>query len=203
MASVFRKLRPGRKLPPELLHDVVVKAILGLHRWRRDCALSTWVFRIAANELAQRERGDRAAAGVADRLARESSSPPPLTPEQIATASERRCSIAGTLARVSLHRRTCVLWMDVWQRKAEDLARHLGTTSGAVREAASEARQELGPLLKRLDDPRAPPVGPPVRGLRCPAETCSAATDGWLRCPLVLPADVSATLRGAMGEKRS
>lgn len=189
VVRALRALRRGRRPPSDLVHDIVVRALLGLGGWRGECLPSTWLFSIARNELASRERTRGGAEADVQGLAPDVLVPAEASPEDHVAAREMRCALASALGRLSARRRTCLLGLSVWGMSAAEIAAHVGGTPGAVRVAANRARAQIRRQLRSL-----PALGGqgPVRGFASGAPRCcdcSAGTDGWQRCPLVMPAD--------------
>jgi RNA polymerase sigma factor (sigma-70 family) len=185
----LRVLAPGRKPDADLVHDIVVRAMLGIGTWRAECSLPTWVYRIARSEIVDRARQRRTRIAVEGDA--KPAAPPAAGPsaEDEALVQERLCRIARALARVARRRRLSLLGLSVWGDSAEEVGRRVGGTAGGVREAARKGRLQLRRLLRRECDSN----GPGGRPISCPAcaanDPCSAASDGWARCPLVVARD--------------
>lgn len=204
-ARALRALSHSQGVPgPDLVHDVAVRALLGLSGWRAAAALPTWVYSIARNEVARRARSPWYLMGTQFAtdldFVRDAVECPPDDPEERLARQERCCAVARGLAALPLRRRICLLGLSVWELSAHELSQIVGGAPGSVRVAAAKARKVLRCELRGVGvsdrnsarDPR----GWPVSGCRA---ACSAPEDGWLRCPAVVPQEMLRLVQSRLG----
>lgn len=200
MRRAIARLSPQRLRDPEITHDIVVRIMRTLGSWRGSCALRTWVFRITKNELVRRTSAADAARRSGEQAAADDPSPWP-TPEELLAAQEERCRFAAALSRIALRRRLCFLGLTVLGLGAKEVAAWPGVGGSAVsvRQAASKARAQIRLFLGPRPSTTHRSVPLPVCEV-CDCG-CTAHLDGWLRCPVVVPAGLDVRLAQERGSR--
>lgn len=128
----------------DLAQEAFIKVYHNLHRFRRQSAFSTWLYRIAANVLSShfRRRSFRQWLPMGDRLA-EAPAPDPND------AADLRRELLGQLPRLPARERQVVILRGLQELSVADTARILGTSENVVKVAYHSARKKLKGRLSK------------------------------------------------------
>ncbi len=145
----------------DVTQDVFVKVFRNIGRFRGQCSLKTWIFKIGFREVLNRIRWSRrrfrqstvpleqrggnadeegAARHIADRG---------LTPEAALENSERADAIQQALWKLSPGHRSIVVLRDIQGFSYSEISEILGVSTGTVKSRLARARTELKKRLMR------------------------------------------------------
>jgi len=146
-AFVVRRVRQ-RQDAEDLTAEVFRTALENLPRFEwRGLPFAAWLFRIAANALADRWQ----------RVAREQGDPPPEEPDEAAAKDiERRALLYQLVGALPADQQQVVLARFVEAKSIRDIARELGRSEGAVKQLQFRALQAL---RTRIHSPKSPATG--------------------------------------------
>jgi len=155
-ASVFRLARLLTRTPgdaEDILQEAFLSAWTGLHRFRGEASVRTWLLTITRNAaLSQRSR-----------TAREPIDPTPIedladlgvragwggpTPEDLAIATEQRDHLAAAFAGLNAVDREILTLRDLEELSGEDTAALLGLSRPAMKSRLHRARMTLAALVR-------------------------------------------------------
>lgn len=130
--------------------ETMVKAWRSLRQYRQDCALESWLYRIAASccvDFLRRKK--RHAADSADELAETGFDPvdPAPLPEERALQQEAKSQLYQALDQLPEEMRTALILSAVEGRKYEEIAQITGVAAGTVKSRINRARQKLAEIL--------------------------------------------------------
>ena len=127
----------------DLAQEAFIKVYHQLHRFRRQSAFSTWLYRIAANVLSThfRRRSFRQWLPLGDRHAAD----PAPDPDD---AANLRRELLAQLPRLPARERQVVILRGLQELPVADTARILGTSENVVKVAYHSARKKLRGRLK-------------------------------------------------------
>lgn len=139
-AFVARRVR-RREEAEDLTSDVFHQALANLGRFEwRGAPFAAWLFRIAANAIADRWK----------RAAREQGDPAPGATEEAGGLAgfdleeiERRAQLFGYVAKLPEDQRRVLVKRFVEQRSIREIAQELGRTEGAVKQLQFRALENL------------------------------------------------------------
>ncbi|HEX4012172.1 MAG TPA: sigma-70 family RNA polymerase sigma factor [Solirubrobacteraceae bacterium] len=143
-----------RRTAPSAADDVVAEVFL--IAWRRldqvpDEPLG-WLLGVARRVLANRRRSDSRAAGLRERLARESSAAAPVpTPEPMPEAGDRDDRVRRALAGLNERDRELLLLIAWEGLRVHEAAQVLGVRSNTLAVRLHRARQRLADALAAQD----------------------------------------------------
>lgn len=139
------RLLGDRQLAEDVTQEALVKAWLGLARFRGDARFSTWVFRIVHNACTDALR-HRARQGLPTEIPAQLPDPGPAPEEQVAERDARTRILAAVDALPPDWRAVIVL-RDVQGLSYEDIAivtgEHLGTVKSRLHRARAAMRRAL------------------------------------------------------------
>lgn len=130
-------------LTAEVFHHALAK--LGRFEWR-GAPFAAWLFRIAANAIADRWR----------KSAREQGSPAEMDPpsaEEYADA-ERRAFLHGMVEKLPTEQRRVIVMRFVEEKNAEEIGKEMKKTAGAVRQLQFRALENLRARLGKKPEVR-------------------------------------------------
>ncbi len=142
------RLLGDRDLAEDVTQEALVKAWVGVRRFRGDARFSTWVFRIVHNAstdaLRQRTRRPRL---VAHESADERGAEEPVStapgPEDLAVVREDQIRLRRALDSLPAPWRSVLLLRDVQDRSYEEIAEVTGQRLGTVKSRLHRARAAL------------------------------------------------------------
>lgn len=136
---------------PDLAEDAVQDALLSAWNKReqfdRSARLDTWIHRIAVNaalQLLRKKRPD-----TFDPLAEDILDTSDM-PENRTAADELGDQLSAVLAELSELERVCFVLKHVEQWRLKEIAAHLGTSDGTVKQAVFRAVHKLRPRMAAL-----------------------------------------------------
>ncbi len=146
------RLLGDRQLAEDVTQEALVKAWLGLRRFRGDARFSTWVFRIVHNActdaLRQRARRPLATSAWQDAEVAVDVADPAPSPEQQVAERDARDRILAAVDALPVQWRTVIVLRDVHGLSYEDIAviigERLGTVKSRLHRARAAVRQSLG-----------------------------------------------------------
>ncbi len=152
----------------DTVQEVFLKVFRGISGFKGECALKTWIYRIAVHEASNQRRwwsrhrrrelsletplgaGDTDDNTVGDTLLDEAGSPYDET-----ARAELHNAIQEALAQLPLAYRTVVVLRDVEDLSYEEIAEVLQMRVGTVKSRLARGREALRPLLERYLNPGA------------------------------------------------
>jgi RNA polymerase sigma-70 factor, ECF subfamily len=130
--------------------EVFLKAYTGLKDFRADCALYSWLYRIAVNTCLDWKRRSH---GVADTVEAAPSVEdlPSSDPsaEQLYRSKEIGRAIHAALGQLPGALRAAIVLREIEGLSYEEIGQTLGTSVGTVKSRISRAREELRRLLSK------------------------------------------------------
>lgn len=134
--------------------EAMVKAWRSLPQYRQDCALETWLYRIAASccmDFLRRQK--RHATESTDALAESGFDPadPSPQPEETAICRDEKHQLRQAIDQLPEDMRTALILSAVEGRKYEEIAQITGVASGTVKSRINRARQRLAEILHRRE----------------------------------------------------
>jgi RNA polymerase sigma-70 factor (ECF subfamily) len=145
----------------DVTQDIFIKVFRNIERFRGQCNLKIWIFKIGFREILNRTRWSR-------RRFRQSTvpleqhsesadgeSPPPqiadcgLTPEEALERRERADTIQQALWKLSSEHRSIVVLRDIQRFSYSELSEILGVSTGTVKLRLARARTDLKKRLMR------------------------------------------------------
>lgn len=150
---------------PEEARDVAQETFLKAYRhigtFRGDCAIKTWLYRMAVNQASNQRRwwrrrrkretisldatlGDSTAT-IGDGLAADGRSP-----EQVALGRERQRLLMSALDSLKHDYRAAVVLRDIEELAYEEIAEALGVPIGTVKSRIARGREELRRRLEEM-----------------------------------------------------
>lgn len=175
----------------DALQDAYLQAFRGIHAWRGDATLKTWLTRIVVNEAIARSRKSRRRAAVIVLHEADGEEPQagdveantPEQPEQSALRAQLRAALEGSIDALPEAFRTVFVLRAVEEMGVDEVAACLGIPEATVRSRFFRARSLLRQALSRqLDIATADAFG--FDGARCDRivdavlRRLSAAPDG-------------------------
>lgn len=130
--------------------EAMVKAWRSLPQYRQDCALETWLYRIAASccvDFLRKQK--RHAAESTDALAENGFDPadPAPQPDETALRRDEKQQLYQAMDLLPEDMRTALILSAVEGRKYEEIAQITGVASGTVKSRINRARQKLKEIL--------------------------------------------------------
>ena len=130
--------------------EAMVKAWRSLPQYRQDCALETWLYRIASSccvDFLRRQK--RRAAESTDALAESGFDPADPAPQPDETALRRDAAqqLYQAIDQLPGDMRTALILSAVEGRKYEEIAQITGVAAGTVKSRINRARQKLKEIL--------------------------------------------------------
>lgn len=137
----------GRAEAEDLTSDVFQRALAGLPRYQwRGVPFAVWLFRIAANEIADRGRRQAREQGLP------ASDPPAAVEPNDLERAERQARLFRLVDRLPADQRRVIHGRFIEQRSVREIAQALGRSEGAVKQLQFRA---LAALRTRLNDEHA------------------------------------------------
>ena len=145
----------------DVTQDIFVKVFRNIGRFRGQCSLKTWIFKIGFREILNRIRWSRRRfrqSTVPFEQHSESAngeSPPPqiadcgLTPEAALERRERADAIQQALWKLSSEHRSIVVLRDIQGFSYSEISEILGVSTGTVKSRLARARTDLKKRLMR------------------------------------------------------
>ncbi|MBI4347785.1 MAG: sigma-70 family RNA polymerase sigma factor [Elusimicrobia bacterium] len=146
----------------DLAQDSLLRALKALPRFRGECQVSTWLYRITVNTWKNRVRSEKRRGfwrtvslgffsededepAEAERLAADE---PPLDAEL--ERGDKAAAVTRALRELEAESRAVVVLRDIEGQSYEEIAVSLGIPEGTVKSRLSRAREALKGRLKRL-----------------------------------------------------
>ena len=148
----------------DVTQDIFVKVFRNIARFRGQCSLKTWVFKVAFSEILNRIRWSRrrfrhqtvsldqqphqadAGRGPASPIQLPDNG---LTPEAALQMKEREEAIQAGLSKLSGQHRSIVVLRDIQGFSYEEISQILGVSIGTVKSRLARARDDLKKCLMR------------------------------------------------------
>ncbi|HZO13224.1 MAG TPA: RNA polymerase sigma factor [Polyangiaceae bacterium] len=151
---MYRQMRAlsagrGRELD-ELVQIAAEQALRSFARFRGECQLATWTYRICYRTLLKHDRTARRWRARFELGSPEQADAHPSAAERLEEA-ERASRLRAALAQVSAKRRVVVVLHDLEEHSVSDIAEIVGAREGTVRSRLRDGRRQLAKLL--VDDP--------------------------------------------------
>jgi RNA polymerase sigma-70 factor (ECF subfamily) len=135
--------------PDELVHDVCVDAVLSAHRFRGDCAFSSWLYVVVTRHVQKWVRAEYRRICLIREIEVQARANAAIQPDDVLAARKMVGRLNHALAALSERQRVCLMLVRVEELPARDVAERLGVTPEAVRMSVHRARARL---RKCLDD---------------------------------------------------
>ncbi len=158
--GLLYRLLGDREEARDATQETFLKAYRHIGRFRGECELKTWLYRIALNQAANSQRwwrrnGDRLVSIESLREGRELSfgetlADPRADPEQQAIAREEERLLTEALRRIKPVFRTALLLRDMEELSYEEIAAMLRVSIGTVKSRIARGREALRQELQRL-----------------------------------------------------
>jgi RNA polymerase sigma-70 factor (ECF subfamily) len=133
-----------RDLCEELTSQVFLRALKGLHRWEwRGKPFSAWLFRIAANVLADQTKS----AARRSEMMEQNDDAGGFTSE-----IERRVVLAELVSRLPHEQRQIVIMRFVEGKTAKEIAKIMNRSAGSVRQSQLRAMKTLRKEFSKSDE---------------------------------------------------
>ena len=134
--------------------EAMVKAWRALPQYRQECALETWLYRIAVScclDFLRKQK--REPVQSADALAETGFDPadPAPQPEAQAIANDDKAALRTALDQLPEDMRTALILSAVEGRKYEEIAQITGVAAGTVKSRINRARQKLSEILSNRE----------------------------------------------------
>lgn len=140
----------------DVAQEVFVAVHRHLPRFRGDCKLSTWVYRVTKNQCLNRLKYlDRRVADGDEALARSDGEGTegfitlPERPDRAALGAEERAQVHKALAQLSPEHRLLVVLRDIEGMSYEEIAQIADLAAGTVKSRLHRARAALADALER------------------------------------------------------
>jgi RNA polymerase sigma-70 factor, ECF subfamily len=141
--------------------ETFLKIYRGLHSFRGESGLKTWIYRIAINQAMNQQRWwrrRRREETVSLELSRSDSDSPlgdsiqgtMASPEDRAIESERERRILGALARIKKEYRVVLMLREIEELSYEEIAETLEISIGTVKSRIARGREELRQRMKGI-----------------------------------------------------
>ncbi len=140
--AVCLRLTADPALSEELTQDVFVQAWRRLETFRGDSAFTTWLHRIAVNQVCSDRRAEARRGRRTALLARE-------TEDRHTPAPGQALDLEGAIAALPPGARQAFVLHDVEGYSHEEIARMNGRTAGTIKAQLFRARRLLRELLER------------------------------------------------------
>lgn len=130
--------------------EAMVKAWKALPSYRGECALETWLYRIAASCcLDHLRRQKRHAAESTEALGESGFDPadPSPQPEETAIANDDKARLRAAITQLPEDMRTALILSTIEGRKYEEIAELTGAAVGTVKSRINRARLRLAEIL--------------------------------------------------------
>ena len=159
----------NREAAEDCGQEAMLRIWRNLENYRGDCALESWVYRIATNCCMDWLRKKKRDLSVSVEPLREQgfdpADPAPGTEEQAVTADER-CRLREAIALLPEEQREALVMTQLEKVPYEEAARLLGTTEGTVKSRVNRAKARLREILS--DERELSPPGNVKRNERRP-----------------------------------
>jgi len=141
-----------RQEAEDLAQDTFVQAFVKLETFRGGSAFYTWVYRIAFNLAASRQRRKRPMVSVDDQREQTGSEPVDRAeaPEERLLRDERAGQVKAALAALNEEFRTILVLREIEGCDYESIAEILDLAPGTVRSRLHRARSELRERLREV-----------------------------------------------------
>lgn len=138
--------------------DAMLKAWRSIAAFRQDCALETWLYRIAATcclDFLRRKK--RRAAESTDQLAEAGFDPPDPSPqpEELALQKDDKRQLRQALDQLPEDMRTCLILSAMEGLKYDEIAQVMNVAPGTVKSRINRARMKLAQILASQAEPSA------------------------------------------------
>jgi len=158
--GLLYRLLGDREEARDATQETFLKVYRHIGRFRGECELKTWIYRIALNQAANcqrwwRRNGDRLVSMDSlregtERTLGETLADPRADPEQRAIAREEERLLAEALRRIKPVFRTALLLRDMEGLGYEEIAAMLGVSVGTVKSRIARGRESLRQEMQRL-----------------------------------------------------
>ncbi|MHB8245234.1 MAG: RNA polymerase sigma factor [Acidimicrobiales bacterium] len=142
----------------DVMQETYLRAYRGLKRFRGDCAVTTWLYRITANSAARLlQRRARSATSILDESVDLADLRPERDPESAASASHERTQLVQALAGLPDTLRVVVVLRDIYDLSHREIARELGISQSAAKVRLHRGRRLLRERIfpgRHSDSPR-------------------------------------------------
>ena len=145
VASVAWRHGMRREDIEDLVSEVFVKVYRNLHRYRPDHPFSTWLYRLAVNQVVDRARRSRREAARAE-MPEQITDPGPSARQGV-LGRERASLLREALATINVRYREALSLVYVEGLKVEEVARLLSVPEGTVKTRLMRGRAQLRHVL--------------------------------------------------------
>ena len=157
--SLATKLLTDKSEAYDVTQDVFLVLYRQVKRFRGECSLKTWLYRVTLNQAANRNRWWRRrfrgrpttlsiTGSFDDQTSLEPASQEPSLDRQLLSI-EAREAIEEGLARLPFDQRAAVILRDVQHLSYEDIAKTVGVSAGTVKSRIARGREKLRRVLQR------------------------------------------------------
>lgn len=154
--SMNLRMLGDRHEAEDVSQEVFVAVHRHLPRFRGECKLSTWIYRVARNHCLnrlkyneRRESGGEADLDRLDAAEHPGLSTPPERPDRALLGAEERTQVQRALQRLSAEHRLIVILRDIEGMSYEDIGRIAELPPGTVKSRLHRARSALADELEK------------------------------------------------------
>lgn len=144
----------NREEAMDATQDVFIKVLKGLKRFRKNSALSTWMYRIAINVCTEhlRKRHEAPISSLTEDERNEAfATPDPSpSPEEVAERMEIKELVRAAIRRLPMHMRLVIVLCDLDGLSYKEAASVLGIPVGTVKSRLNRARFALKDELSKM-----------------------------------------------------
>jgi RNA polymerase sigma-70 factor, ECF subfamily len=155
MTAITRRFFRCEHDRDDALQDALVSAFRGIDRYTESSSLSTWLHRITVNACLMKRRRRCREVSIDALPEPVSDAPDTASAEGTALARLERSELCDLVRRHVMHlpqQHRAVLWLrDIEQMEAQEAARLLGCSAGALKVRLHRARQTLRSTMVKLD----------------------------------------------------
>ena len=133
----------------DVAQDTFIRAYRAIGGFRGDAQFSTWLYRIAINEVRRTQRGGVLRRALAMALGREPTAAVVVEPEQAAIKSEAFAELQRILAGMKEKKRAVFVLYELEELSPSEIAGVLGCSVDTVKSRLRHAREEFEQLRRR------------------------------------------------------
>ncbi len=157
--NLASKLLADRSDALDITQEVFLTLFRKIHRFRGDCSLKTWLYRVTLNQAANRnrwwKRRLRHRTAPLSLSLRPDESGPPLdppssepSPQRLLLSRETKEALEKSLESLPFEQRAAVVLRDVQQLSYEEISRATGVQVGTVKSRIARGRERLRQVLR-------------------------------------------------------
>jgi RNA polymerase sigma factor (sigma-70 family) len=150
VASIAWRYGVRREEVEDVVSDVFLKVYRNLAQYRPEHPFSTWLYRLAANQIVDHGRRTRRSGATVELPI--SLRDPAADPEEQVAERQRTARVRQALAQLKDHYRDTLFLVYVEGLSVEDTARTLGVPTGTIKSRLLRGRQALREILEDAEN---------------------------------------------------